>query len=92
METQEKTISVTEFKAKCLALLENLDKAGLVLTKRGQPIAKVIPITQAHNEALIGSMNDKIEILGDIYSTGVSWDAESGHPHARRRPRRRSKR
>ncbi len=92
MATKEKTISVTEFKAKCLALLENLDKAGIVLTKRGQAIAKVTPIARASNEQFIGSMKGKIEIQGDIYSTGVHWDAESGHAHGGRRPGRKPKR
>lgn len=85
---QPKTISVTDFKARCLALFEELDSAGIVVTKRGQPIARVLPVGPGNGEKLIGALKGQIEVLGDIESTGLSWDAESGHTHAGRRARR----
>ncbi len=85
MKTRERTISISEFKAKCLGLLEELDNDGIVVTKRGHPIAKVIPIGEPDNRKLIGSMKGKIKVDGNIFSTGVEWDAESRHTHARSR-------
>ena len=38
-----KTIGATEFKEQCLALLDQLDAEGLVVTKHGKPVARVIP-------------------------------------------------
>lgn len=69
-------MNVSEFKQKCLALIDRLDKEGIVITKRGKPVAKVIPMRSgcAH---LIGSMKGRIEIKGDILSTGLRWNAES---------------
>lgn len=69
-------ISASKFKEQCLALLDNLDKDGLVVTKRGKPVARVIPI-RSDSARLIGSLKGKIKILGDVMSTGVKWNAES---------------
>ena len=71
-----KTINVAKFKEQCLALLDNLESDGLVVTKRGKPVARVIPVA-AECADLIGSMRGKIKVHGDILSTGLRWDAES---------------
>jgi prevent-host-death family protein len=39
-----KDLSVTEFRRQCLPLLENLPEEGIVVTKHGQPVARVMPI------------------------------------------------
>ena len=71
-----KEISAARFKERCLAILDEVDEEGLVITKRGRPVAKLIPIRAASAE-LIGALKDKVKITGDILSTGVAWDAES---------------
>ena len=76
MKTKTRTISVTEFKAKCLQIFDHLGAEGIVVEKRGKPVAKVTPI-RTNNSEWIGSMKGKIEIHGDIMSTGIKWDAES---------------
>ena len=85
-----KTIAVAEFKANCLAFLENLGKEGLILTWRGRAIAKVTPIARANNNEFIGSMKGKIAVHGDIYSTRIRWDAESGQTLGGRQPKQKS--
>jgi len=87
---KEETIAVTEFKAKCLSLLDSLGPSGLVITKHGRPIAKVLPVTRQENERLIGSMREKIKVRGDLFSTELQWNAESRHPYRRGSPKRRS--
>ena len=71
-----KTIGAAKFKERCLALLDRLDHDGLVITKHGKPVARLIPFEQQHAE-LIGSLSDKVEIRGDLFSTGVEWDANA---------------
>ena len=71
-----KTIGAAKFKAQCLALLDNLDQDGLVVTKRGKPVARLLPFERQHAE-LIGSLRSKVEIQGDILSTGTDWDADA---------------
>ncbi|MDX2170211.1 MAG: type II toxin-antitoxin system prevent-host-death family antitoxin [Deltaproteobacteria bacterium] len=69
-------IAAAKFKEQCLSLLENVDPEGIVITKRGKPIAKLIPLgTDA--DSLIGSLRGKLTITGDILSTKARWDAES---------------
>lgn len=77
MKQKTKTISASEFKAKCLQIFDELGAEGIVIEKRGKPVAKVIPIREVDNSGLIGSMKGQIKIHGDIFSTGIKWDAES---------------
>ena len=65
-----------KFKEQCLALLEQVDPDGIVITKRGKSIAKLIPIG-TDSASLIGSLRGKLKIKGDIISTGIKWRAES---------------
>ena len=69
-------INATTFKQQCLSLLDALDAEGLVITKRGKAVAKVIPIGSGC-AALIGSMKGKLKIKGKILSTGIRWDADT---------------
>lgn len=69
-----KTIGAAKFKERCLALPDDLDQDGLIITKRGKPVARLLPFEHQHAE-LIGSLRDKVEIRGDILSTGIEWDA-----------------
>lgn len=71
-----KTISAAKFKEQCLAILDTVDAEGLVITKRGKPVAKLVPICAASAE-LIGSLRGKLKIVGNIHSTGVTWNAAS---------------
>jgi antitoxin (DNA-binding transcriptional repressor) of toxin-antitoxin stability system len=70
------TIGVTEFKQHCLRILEELGPEGLVVTKRGKPIATVMPTRSLFAE-LHGKYRDQIKIKGDIFTTGRTWDAQS---------------
>ena len=65
-----KTVPAAKFKEQCLALLDRLDPDGIIITKHGKPIAKLIPI-HTDNAKLIGSFQGKIKIKGNILSTGL---------------------
>jgi prevent-host-death family protein len=77
IKATHKTLNATEFKAKCLKILEHLGPEGMVITKRGRPVARIVPITSASNAETIGSLKGKILVKGDLFSTGVKWRAES---------------
>ncbi len=66
------TMGATKFKEQCLALLDRLDTDGLVITKRGKPVARVVPY-DSRDADLIESLRHKIEVKGDIFTTGVRW-------------------
>ncbi|PYM05572.1 MAG: type II toxin-antitoxin system prevent-host-death family antitoxin [Candidatus Rokuibacteriota bacterium] len=82
-----KTVPAAQFKAQCLSLLDRVGPEGIVITKHGKPVAKLIPIA-TDAATLIGSLKGKLTIKGDILSTGVRWNAESRYPHPPRRARR----
>lgn len=69
-----RTVSAAELHAQCLSILDQLEPEGVVITKDGEPIARLVPIERSHAE-LIGSLRGKIAIKGDILSTGVEWEA-----------------
>jgi prevent-host-death family protein len=71
-----KQMAAAKFKEHCLSILDEVDEEGLVITKRGKPVAKLIPI-RAESASLIGSLKGKVKIKGNIFSTGVKWDAQS---------------
>ncbi|MBM3270288.1 MAG: type II toxin-antitoxin system Phd/YefM family antitoxin [Candidatus Sericytochromatia bacterium] len=76
-----RTIPAGEFKAKCLALLDEVATSGqvLIVTKRGKPVARVLPPEPA--EDVRDYLRNSITILGDIVDTSdawAEWDPELG--------------
>jgi antitoxin (DNA-binding transcriptional repressor) of toxin-antitoxin stability system len=71
-----KTIGAAKFKEQCLSILDHLGPEGIVITKHGKPVAKLLPIDRTDAEH-IGSLRGHIRILGDIMSTGIKWDADA---------------
>ena len=69
-------ISVSKFKEQCLSLLDHLGPDGIVVTKHGKAVARVIP-ADSDCAALIGSMEGKMKVTGDVFSTVIGWNAES---------------
>jgi len=63
-----KEIAISEFKAKCLALIDQVQKTRkpIVITRFGKPVAEVIPPSPKPAADWIGSMKGTVEILGDI--------------------------
>lgn len=61
-------INAAEFKAKCLKLLDEVASTHepLIITKRGKPVAKLVPIDDDTLESMFGYMRGTVTILGDI--------------------------
>ncbi len=71
-----KSIEADKFKEQCLALLDSLDDHGLIVTKRGRPVDRVLPCKQTDAD-LIGSLRHKVTIRGDIVASSTQWGADS---------------
>jgi prevent-host-death family protein len=71
-----KEVAISEFKAKCLALIDELQKTKqpLRITRRGKPVAELVPPTPKHEGNLLGFMKGRMEILGDIVSPAADPD------------------
>jgi prevent-host-death family protein len=70
-------VAISEFKAKCLALLEQVRKTKqpLRITRFGKPVAEVVPPTVVMDrEKWVRSMKDTFEIVGDIVSPANDED------------------
>jgi antitoxin (DNA-binding transcriptional repressor) of toxin-antitoxin stability system len=77
MSRAPQTMTVTEFKAKCLRIVDELGPAGIVLTKRGRAVARVTPAGKTTGRDLIGALKGQVKVRGNIVSTGAKWDAQS---------------
>lgn len=72
------TISASRFKARCLALLDEIAEGGgeLVVTKRGRPVAKLVPVDE--EASLRGSVTYNVSDEDLIAPIAVDWKAEHG--------------
>jgi prevent-host-death family protein len=64
-------IAISEFKAKCISLLDQVQKTRnpIRVTRFGKPVAEIVPASpEAGHGDWIGSMKDTMKILGDIVS------------------------
>ena len=70
-----KQIPAAKFKEQCLSLLDRVGEEGIVITKRGKPVAKLIPI-RTESAELIGRLKGRVKVKGNILSTGLKWHAQ----------------
>jgi prevent-host-death family protein len=74
----ERQISATEFKAKCLSLLDEVAANGhtLLITKRGKPVARVSKAVLPFR-SMRDSMKGQAQEVGNIvYNTSGDWEME----------------
>ena len=73
--TKTRTIAAGRFKAECLALLDRVDRTGepYVVTKRGRPVAEVVPVRTRAPRSLRGSVTTHGDIVGPILG---NWDVD----------------
>jgi prevent-host-death family protein len=72
-----RVIGATEFKAKCLALLDEIDEQGgtITVTKRGRPVATVTRAPKKWKSPM-GILTGKVKILGDIVNAHIFEDSD----------------
>ena len=73
-------IPAGEFKARCLALMDEVARTGgqYVITKRGVPVARLLPAS-LERRAFLGSMTGTVTTLGDIVNPiDEPWDVLQG--------------
>ena len=75
-------VNAAEFKAKCLKLIDEVatTQQPLVITKRGKPVARLVPVEpETPPPPLFGYMKGTVQIVGDIINMPHDpWSAESG--------------
>jgi prevent-host-death family protein len=75
MVTKIRSIAAGRFKAQCLAVLDEVAETGIavVVTKRGKPVARVVPVEPEKALDLAGSVVREGDLLGPIEA---SWSAD----------------
>jgi len=71
-----KSMAAGKFKDVCLKTLDEVaaTKTSVVITKRGRPVAKLVPIVQQSNSrGLAGSV---LKEAGDPFATGERWEKD----------------
>jgi prevent-host-death family protein len=71
-----RTIAAGKFKANCLAIMDEVQKKRetVLITKRGKPVAKVIPAKDDDKDEFFDSMKDQLVFLGDVISPAFDLD------------------
>lgn len=72
-----KSIAAGKFKDVCLKMLDDVaaTRAAVVITKRGRPVAKLVPVGRpSKKRGLAGSV---LKEVGDPFGTGERWDADA---------------
>jgi prevent-host-death family protein len=75
MVMKERTLSATQFKARCLALLDEVasTRRSLVVTKHGKPVARVVALEDEPSlEGSVTFLVDDEELIAPL----EAWDAE----------------
>lgn len=73
-----KIMKASEFKAKCLAVMDEVAKTGqgVVVTKNGKPLVELVPHQTKPKRGPLGIWKGQVEIVGDIIlPIDVEWDA-----------------
>lgn len=73
-----KKILISEFKAKCIGMINEIQETGetLIITRRGKPVATVAPAKPKPRKRVLGALEEVIKINGDIVNTDFSEDWE----------------
>jgi prevent-host-death family protein len=68
-----KTMAAGSFKAKCLAVMDEVQAKHetVVITKRGKPVAKLVPVS-AETDEIYNFMAGKGAVTGDVVSPAIS--------------------
>jgi prevent-host-death family protein len=78
MESFKHTVKASEFKAKCLALMDQVASTGeaILVTKNGKPVAELHPHSGTRISSPSGIHKGLVEVKGDIISPlDVEWEA-----------------
>lgn len=75
MAIQPHTVAISEFKATCLKILDQVKRTGtpVLVTRRGEPVAMVVPPPPAESgPSWLGAFSGTARIVGDIVSPAVN--------------------
>lgn len=72
-------IPAGKFKARCLQLMDEVEETGgeVIITKRGRPVARLVPVAEATARDVFGCMQGTVTVIGDLVAPmGEPWEAD----------------
>jgi len=80
----ERVVNVTEFKAKCLAIIAEVEsgETSILLTRRGKTVATLTPPARQKSKSVRNSWAGRMSEAGDLAASDLSetWDVVNGRP------------
>jgi prevent-host-death family protein len=72
-------VTVTQFKAKCLGLIEKVqrEKCSIVVSRHGQPAVELTAVDKAPTPALFGRASGTVNLHDDAIATNEAWQADA---------------
>jgi len=69
-----KTMPAGEFKVHCLAVMDEVasKREAVLITKRGKPVAKLVPVDKKEKDDIFGFFKGKIKVTGDIVAPALT--------------------
>lgn len=79
-DPQPKTVGAADLKQRCLQILDELPREGVIITKRGKAVAHLLPLARSTAD-LIGLLKGRLQVRGDIIDTSdladqPTWTAD----------------
>jgi prevent-host-death family protein len=89
---QMKSVAVSQFKAHCLALLDDVARTGqpLLVVRHGKPLARVLPSSRVAAEQPQCTLRGTVTYLGDIIEPALpaaAWESRLPEPATRAKRR-----
>lgn len=72
-------IPAGKFKARCLQIMDEVEETGreVVITKRGRPVARLVPVAAAPAQEVLGCMRGTVTVVGDLVAPLEEvWEAD----------------
>ena len=71
-------VSASELKARCAEVIDRVasDRRPVTVTKRGKPVARIVPIETEEMKSLVGYARGRLKVTGDLLEPlDVEWEA-----------------
>jgi prevent-host-death family protein len=72
------SVTTSELKARCAEIVSRVERqrTPVLLTRRGRPVARIVPIEESGVADLFGFARGSIAVVGDVVApTGIAWEA-----------------
>ena len=72
-------VTVTQFKAKCLGLIEKVqrEKCSIMVSRHGQPAVELVAVEKTPAPVLFGRAAGTVSLHDEAFTTGETWSADA---------------